>query len=253
MLPALDAITLLFETHASLLVDSAAGNFVQAARDHFHTPTLEQPLRFAVLKLFRLFVRCPRWTRCLHGSTPEDAAHFCSTFVMSMEAEKDPRCLLVALETAHRVLFAFADVLATMPQGGDVLEELCDVTLCYFPITFTPPPNDPHGITRDMLADALQLVFTSTQHIARHVLPLLLEKLSSSMTPSKLDALAALRACMPAYGGVALRPFLAEIAGMLRQEIIHSVDAEVSSRAVAAVRDMSAVLSRGVESDGREW
>lgn len=42
-------------------------------------------------------------------------------------------------------------------QGFDaaVLEATCeavfDATACYFPVTFTPPPNDPHNISPDAL------------------------------------------------------------------------------------------------------
>lgn len=39
-------------------------------------------------------------------------------------------------------------------------EALFDVTACYFPITFTPPPNDPYGIKPHMLSNALQDVLT---------------------------------------------------------------------------------------------
>ena len=40
-------------------------------------------------------------------------------------------------------------------------EPLFDLTACYFPITFTPPPNDPYGITPDMLSTALRTVLTA--------------------------------------------------------------------------------------------
>ena len=59
----------------------------------------------------------------------------------------------------------------------------------YFPITFTPPPNDPHGITKEHLVAALRGVFSASPAMAEHVLPLLLEKLASSVPAAKLDAL----------------------------------------------------------------
>lgn len=55
-------------------------------------------------------------------------------------------------------------------------EELTDVLGCYFPIAFTPPPNDPHGITREGLAGALLGVMTASPVLAHHVVPLVLEK-----------------------------------------------------------------------------
>lgn len=35
-------------------------------------------------------------------------------------------------------------------------QDLFDITFCYFPITFTPPPDDPYGITSDDLVLALR-------------------------------------------------------------------------------------------------
>lgn len=37
-----------------------------------------------------------------------------------------------------------------------MLQSLFDITFCYFPITFTPPPDDPYGITADDLKDSLR-------------------------------------------------------------------------------------------------
>lgn len=36
------------------------------------------------------------------------------------------------------------------------VQDLFDITFCYFPITFTPPPDDPYGITSDDLVVALR-------------------------------------------------------------------------------------------------
>ena len=41
---------------------------------------------------------------------------------------------------------------------GD-MKSFFDVTFCYFPITFRPPPDDPYGITSDQLKDKLLFVF----------------------------------------------------------------------------------------------
>jgi hypothetical protein len=42
---------------------------------------------------------------------------------------------------------------------GDVVESLFDVTACYFPITFKPPPNDPYGVTsEELVMSYLQLI-----------------------------------------------------------------------------------------------
>lgn len=143
-----------------------------------------------------------------------------------MDGEKDPRCLILCL----RVLGKTQDL---FPQASDELAEACfDVTACYFPITFTPPPNDPYGITPEMLSHALRATLTAryastvcihplwpcvpndqnntprpTHHLAdiqpnpphnrpamaELVLPLLVDKLTSTHVPAKMEALATLQ------------------------------------------------------------
>ncbi len=58
---------------------------------------------------------------------------------------------------------------------------MCDVVACYFPITFRMPPENMHGLTRDDLANSLEDTLSCTPLFAPFILPLLLEKLSSSI------------------------------------------------------------------------
>jgi hypothetical protein len=55
------------------------------------------------------------------------------------------------------------------------------VVSAYYPISFTPPPNDPHGITRAQLAADLQATLVASPLYAPGLLPLLLEKLGASL------------------------------------------------------------------------
>jgi DNA repair/transcription protein MET18/MMS19 len=59
------------------------------------------------------------------------------------EGEKDPRNLMIA--------FSLARVLGVEFDLGEYVEALFDVTFCYFPITFKPPPDDPYGISSEDL------------------------------------------------------------------------------------------------------
>lgn len=67
------------------------------------------------------------------------------------------------------------------PHLQEAAEELFDVTAAYFPVSFTPPPNDPHRITRAQLAADLEATLTATPLFAPHLLPLLLEKLGATL------------------------------------------------------------------------
>lgn len=61
-----------------------------------------------------------------------------------------------------------------------------EVTFCYFPITFRPPPDDPYGITSEHLKVGLRDCLSATPYFAKFALPLLLEKLSSSSGSAKV-------------------------------------------------------------------
>ncbi len=51
----------------------------------------------------------------------------------------------------------------------------------YFPVSFTPPPNDPHRITRAQLAEELEATLAATPRFADNLLQLLLDKLGASL------------------------------------------------------------------------
>lgn len=140
-------------------------------------PALEQRLRQACFRLLSYFIHTP----ALCTGLAANAVDFAAGFVQAMEGEKDPRCLLVSLGIVKAMLHAFGQ------EIGPLIEEVFDVTSCYFPVTFTPPPNDPHRITKESLVDALRDVFTARPEMAPLVIPLLLEKLSSSLLNAKLD------------------------------------------------------------------
>lgn len=58
-------------------------------------------------------------------------ANFTFGFIQVMDGEKDPRNLLVAFQIVH-------DLIAKDYALGPFVEELFEVTSCYFPVDFTP-------------------------------------------------------------------------------------------------------------------
>lgn len=83
-------------------------------------------------------------------------------------------------------------------------QDLFDITFCYFPITFTPPADDPYGITSDDLVVALRLVFellnhqlkltvhsrnclASTPRFGSLALPLFLDKMQAASEKAKVS------------------------------------------------------------------
>ncbi|KFM29294.1 MMS19 nucleotide excision repair protein-like protein [Auxenochlorella protothecoides] len=122
-----------------------------------------------------------------------------------MDGERDPRGLLAAFALARSLMALYSAQPSNSLAAGQMeegSEELFDILSCYFPISFSPPANDPHGITREGLARALADVLLCSPAFLPYLLPVLLEKLASSLRQAKTDALDLLRrvpgACSPA-------------------------------------------------------
>ena len=90
---------------------------------------------------------------------------FVAGYISLAEGEKDPRNLLVAFAIARVILIEFdisdhTEVCDPLICGDPLiqytLQSLFNITFCYFPITFRPPPNDPYGITTEDLRLALR-------------------------------------------------------------------------------------------------
>jgi len=83
---------------------------------------------------------------------PPKKSEFAFAYTQLMDGEKDPRNLLMALKTARLVA-------ANFPLDDALTQEIFDVVSCYFPITFTPPPNDPFNVSPDDLREELWYPF----------------------------------------------------------------------------------------------
>lgn len=127
------------------------------------------------------------------------------------EGEKDPRNLLLAFSLAKVIILEF-DIESS-------IEELFDVTYCYFPITYRPPPRDPYGISTDDLRAALRACLAGSALFARQAMPLLLDKLSGSGGEMKIDTLRTIEACLPVFGRDNAQAYQAELWEGLKVEV----------------------------------
>ena len=121
-----------------------------------------------------------------------DVASFVIFVSTCLHGETDPRCLLQMLRLLHRCQVVFLPLFGTeslavpvksgtadtttsvaTKDGMDVDDDnndmkkndqafpavsIFDSVAPYYPIKFTPPPNDPHGISREGLRDALMAI-----------------------------------------------------------------------------------------------
>lgn len=125
---------------------------------------------------------------CLLERYPNAVASLGDTLIYgiceSVDGEKDPHCLMLT--------FHIIEVLSRLfPDPSDALagfaHELFEILGCYFPIHFTHQKDEDMSMTikRDDLARALMLAFSSTPLFEPYAIPLLLEKLSSSLQSAK--------------------------------------------------------------------
>uniref|UniRef100_A0A8C3WRM2 MMS19 nucleotide excision repair protein n=1 Tax=Catagonus wagneri TaxID=51154 RepID=A0A8C3WRM2_9CETA len=145
----------------------------------------------------------------------------------------------------HTVYNIITNFMRTREEGPFV-EELFEVTSCYFPIDFTPPPNDPHGIQREDLILSLRAVLASTPRFAEFLLPLLIEKVDSELLSAKLDSLQTLNACCAVYGQKELKDFLPSLWASVRREVFQTASERVEAEGLAALNSLTACLSRSV-------
>ncbi|KAI7849449.1 Dos2-interacting transcription regulator of RNA-Pol-II-domain-containing protein [Circinella umbellata] len=165
-------------------------------------------------------------------------------FTQAMDGEKDPRNLMAAFKLVKLIVQHF-DI-------GAHVEDIFEVTFCYFPITFKPPPDDPYGITADDLKQSLRQCISSTGLFAKLAVPLILEKLSSTSGSAKKDSMETLAACAPVYGANILLPVIDEIFDALKVEVFHSTDQALEDAALACIESVVATLSSGLVSNSGE-
>ena len=71
-------------------------------------------------------------------------------------------------------------------------ESFFDEIACYFPINFKPPKNDTHKITPEMLQSLLAKSMLASQSMLKHIVPFLLEKVSSTQNHVRIESLSLL-------------------------------------------------------------
>ncbi|XP_036871682.2 MMS19 nucleotide excision repair protein homolog isoform X2 [Manis javanica] len=210
-----------------------AVSVLKAIFQEVHVQSLPQVDRHTVYSIITNFMRTREEE--LKGL----GADFTFGFIQVMDGEKDPRNLLVAFCIVH-------DLISRDYSLGPFVEELFEVTSCYFPIDFTPPPNDPHGIQREDLILSLRAVLASTPRFAEFLLPLLIEKVDSEILSAKLDSLQTLNACCAVYGQKELKDFLPSLWASVRREVFQTASERVETEGLAALRSLTACLSRSV-------
>ncbi|KAG0242236.1 RNAPII transcription regulator C-terminal-domain-containing protein [Mortierella sp. GBAus27b] len=209
---------------------------VKAVLALVHVQTYQQTARHFVFLFFESVIN--RFTASLRAISSD----FVFGFIQCLDGEKDPRNLLLAFTLIKKIIQEF-DI-------AQHVEDLFEVTFCYFPITFKPPPDDPYGITSDHLKIGLRDCLAATPYFAKFALPLLLERVSSSSGSAKKDCMETIAACAPVYGSSALTPYTEELWTGLQSEIFNPTGDDLEQVALNTLQIITTELSMGVSLGG---
>lgn len=157
------------------------------------------------------------------ATNPQYAEKFVSAFIHIAGGEKDPRNLVMSfkLNTNINLTVQFEDR-TTNSTHDQLLTELFDVCFCYFPISFTPPANDPYKITASQLKSELRNTIASQSQFAQDTFPSLFEKLTSTNPAVRNDVLLTIYQCVNQYSQPTVEQYWLSIWDALKFEILHN-------------------------------
>ncbi|KAF9613791.1 hypothetical protein IFM89_011515 [Coptis chinensis] len=180
---------------------------------------------------------------------------FISGICEAIDGEKDPQCLMLTFHLVADIARIFPDPFG--PLAGEVenpkiwpknrttrlvqsryectmsllpsflycfIGLMCDISLNLV------QPNDDFDVKRDDLSKVLMLVFASTPLFEPFVIPMLLDKLSSSLPLAKVDSLKYLGNCSLKYGADVMAKHAKSIWSSLKEAIFASEQESLLSR-----------------------
>ena len=157
-----------------------------------------------------------------------------------VSGEKDPRNLMIAFSMLKAIMVEW-DI-------ADHAETLFDAVFCYFPITFRPPPDDPHGITAQDLKSRLRGCIAASHHFAPYAFPQLIDKLDSSSPSVKKDVLQTISLCALSYDITTVSSYSITLWDSLKYEILNVQEEDLAGEALVAIRAIAERLSTGLTS-----
>ncbi|PBK99659.1 ARM repeat-containing protein [Armillaria gallica] len=197
---------------------------VRALFTHVKMKVLAQSVRLVVYSIIDNFMARHR------DALKQMSKEFLAGYITLADGEKDPRNLLVAFAIARVILVEF-DI-------SDFVEGFFNITFCYFPITFRPPPNDPYGISADDLKHNLRRCLSATPAFGPMAIPVFLEKLTAGSPITKRDTLQSMSECFPVYGAGLARSSARDIWNTLKLEIFQPTDTITSDMALTCTQSL---------------
>ncbi|MED6137552.1 hypothetical protein PIB30_066031 [Stylosanthes scabra] len=195
---------------AGMVTGTDAKAIVQSFLDYVQVQSLGQYDRKISLELLDCLLE--RYSDVIASLGEELIYGICE----AVDTEKDPECLMLTFHIIESVGKLYLD-----PSGQNTkfLGDIFAILEAYFPVHFTHPVGVDAHVQRDDLSRALMAAFSSTPLFEPYAIPLLLEKLSSSLHSAKIDSLKYLRACSSKYGAERIAKYGCSIWPLIKNTI----------------------------------
>lgn len=171
-------------------------------------------------------------------------AEFLNTYAVITNGEKDPRNLLLSFTLCQKLL---KDLTTAINSDPKLVDDIFDVTFCYFPITFEPPKNDPYKISSSELRLSLRAALASNGALAKYTVPGLIEKLTTTNPAIKQDVLMTLAACIEHYDPENVKEHWEEVWDGIKYEVLHGTDEDTTKYAGAVLMQLGASLVKCID------
>ncbi|KAJ3780088.1 Dos2-interacting transcription regulator of RNA-Pol-II-domain-containing protein [Lentinula aff. detonsa] len=248
VVPALKGLASLTKLPSSTSED--VPSILDAIFTHVKMKGLVQSVRFLVFTIIDTLMA--RHRQAMKDMNDE----FIGRYIALVDGEKDPRNLLVAFAIDRVILIEFDIANFVEVCYAQLFPSLYfNITFCYFPITFRPPPNDPYGITTDDLRQALRKCLNATPDFGPLAIPVFLEKLTAGSPTTKRDTLESMSMCFPVYGSALARSHARKIWNSLKLEIFQLIDSITEEFALRTTQDLVKTMKGPMPSgpDSFDW
>ncbi|KAL5264400.1 hypothetical protein ACHWQZ_G005478 [Mnemiopsis leidyi] len=160
---------------------------------------------------------------------------FVASYINLIDGEQDPRNLLLIFNMTVIVLQHF--------NLDNIEEAMFDVISCYYPIDFSPPEDSDVKVSPEDLRTRLNNCFKASNKLAKHAIPFLMEKFSSSIMQTRVQSCETLKLCITSYGIGCSEEHLTLIWNDVKQEIFGGVNRDLRERCLEVISALFWVLT----------
>ncbi|KAL0270203.1 UNVERIFIED_CONTAM: hypothetical protein PYX00_007685 [Menopon gallinae] len=122
------------------------------------------------------------------------------------------------------------------------MEEMFGLLACYFPIDYNDAAKS-ISITREDLADGLMNCLSARADFSDYCLPLILEKLDSTLKQARIDSYKLLAACCESYTVDSVDKKSSELWKYIQKDVLPALDQQICEAALRALSEMVRLFS----------